>query len=53
MQISFNTISYLVYDHNLIYSISIMVNKELRDSFSEERIEIKDLFFNGWLFDAQ
>lgn len=53
MQMFFNTISYLVYNNNLIYSISIMVNKELRDSLSEEGIEIKDMFFNGWLFDAQ
>lgn len=53
MQMFFNTISYLVYDNNLIYSISIMVNKELRDSLSEEGMEIKDMFFNGWLFDAQ
>lgn len=53
MQMFFNTISYLVYNNNLIYSISIMVNKELRDSLSEEGIEIKDMFFSGWLFDAQ
>lgn len=53
MQVAYSLNSYLVYNNNKIYTISILMDKVLEDCFNEEGILVKDSFFNGWLFDAE
>ena len=53
MQQYFETTTFLVYNNNNMFSISIMIDKELSEIFKEEKLDVKDVFFNGWLFDAE
>lgn len=53
MQVIYSSTSYLVYNNNKIYTISIFMDKILEDCFNEEGVLIKDSFFNGWLFNAE
>lgn len=53
MQQYFETTTFLVYNNNNMFSISIMIDKALSDLFKEEELDVKNVFFNGWLFDAE